>query len=74
VLGIFAIIEGRKIQAKLLANSPWGIASNLFHLIREMYLDKLAMAGGEGRALLRQIKYEALREYRQKNGWYDRRL
>jgi hypothetical protein len=32
--------------------------------MREMYLDKLAMAGGEGRELLRRIKYEALREYR----------
>ena len=35
--------------------------------MREMYLDKLAMAGGEGRELLRRIKYEALREYRMKN-------
>jgi hypothetical protein len=41
--------------------------------MREMYLDKLAMAGGEGSELLRRIKYEALREYRQKNGWDDRR-
>ena len=45
----------------------------LFNLMREMYLDKLAMAGGEGRELLRRIKYEALREYRIKNGWDDRR-
>jgi hypothetical protein len=45
----------------------------LFHLMRDMYLDKLAMAGGEGRELLRRIKYEALREYRNKNGWSDRR-
>jgi hypothetical protein len=29
--------------------------------MREMYLDKLAMAGGEGSKLLRRIKYEALR-------------
>jgi hypothetical protein len=42
--------------------------------MRDMYLDKLAMAGDEGRELLRQIKYEALREYRRKNGWNDRRL
>ena len=45
----------------------------LFNLMREMYLDKLAMAGGEGSELLRRIKYEALREYRTKNGWDDRR-
>jgi hypothetical protein len=48
--------------------------AKLFHLMRDMYLDKLAMAGGEGRELLRLIKYEALREYRAKNGWHDRRL
>jgi hypothetical protein len=45
----------------------------LFHLMREMYLDHLAMAGGEGRELLRRIKYETLREYRTKNGRADRR-
>jgi hypothetical protein len=45
----------------------------LFHLMREMYLDKLALAGGEGRELLRRIKYEALREYWIKNGRGDRR-
>jgi hypothetical protein len=42
--------------------------------MRGMYLDKLTMAGGEGRQLLQTIKYEALREYRRKNGWSDRRL
>ena len=45
----------------------------LFNLMREMYLDRMAMAGGEGSKLLRRIKYEALREYRTKNGWDDRR-
>ena len=45
----------------------------LFQLMREMHLDQLAMAGSEGRELLRQIKYEALREYRTKNGRADRR-
>jgi hypothetical protein len=45
----------------------------LFYLMRDMYLDNLAMAGGEGRELLRRIKYEALREYRTENGWDDRR-
>jgi hypothetical protein len=41
--------------------------------MRDMYLDQLAMAGGEGRELSRRIKYEALREYRIKNGRDDRR-
>ena len=45
----------------------------LFHLMRGMYLDRLAMAGGEGSELLWRIKYEALREYRTKNGRGDRR-
>ena len=45
----------------------------LFNLMREIYLDQLAMAGGEGRKLLQQIKYEALRDYRRKNGWHERR-
>lgn len=45
----------------------------LFNLLREIYLDQLAMAGGEGRQLLQQIKYKALRDSRRKNGWQDRR-
>jgi hypothetical protein len=45
----------------------------LYHLMRGMSLDKLAMAGREGRQLLQTIKYEALREYRIKNGRDDRR-
>jgi hypothetical protein len=45
----------------------------LFNLMRDMYLDKMAMAGGEGRELLRRIKYEVLREYRIKNGLNDPR-
>jgi hypothetical protein len=45
----------------------------LFHLMREMYLDQLAMGGGGGSELLRRIKYKALREYRTKNGRVDRR-
>jgi hypothetical protein len=45
----------------------------LFSLMGDMYLDKMAMAGGEGSELLRRIKYDALREYRRKNGWDDRR-
>jgi hypothetical protein len=40
----------------------------LFYLMRDMYLDNLAMAGGQGSELLQRIKYEALREYRTKNG------
>jgi hypothetical protein len=45
----------------------------IFYLMRDLYLDKLAMAGGEGSELLRTIKYEALRGYRTKNGWDDHR-
>jgi hypothetical protein len=45
----------------------------LFYLMNDIYLDQLAMAGGEGCKLLQTIKYEALREYRRKNGWDDRR-
>jgi hypothetical protein len=45
----------------------------LFDLMRDMYLDELSMAGGEGCELLRRIKYEALREYRNQNGRGDRR-
>lgn len=45
----------------------------LFNLMCQIYLDQLAMAGGVGSELLRKIKYEALREYRTKNGWNDRR-
>lgn len=45
----------------------------LFYFMRNMYLDELSMAGGEGCELLRRIKYEALREYRIKNGRDDRR-
>jgi hypothetical protein len=50
-----------------------GIRLKLFHIMRDIYLDQLALAGGDGRELLRKIKYEALREYRTKNGWHDRR-
>ena len=50
-----------------------GTRVKLFHLVRDMYLDQLAMAGGAGSELLRRIKYEALREYRTKNGRNDRR-
>jgi hypothetical protein len=45
----------------------------LFHLMRKIYLDQLAMAGGEGSKLLQDIKYAALRDYRRKAGWYERR-
>jgi hypothetical protein len=31
--------------------------------MRDIYLDKVALAGGEGRQLLQRIKYEALREF-----------
>jgi hypothetical protein len=54
-------------------NIRLGHRVTLFNLMRDIYLDQLAMAGGEGRQLLQQIKYEALVEYRRKNGWHERR-
>jgi hypothetical protein len=54
-------------------NIRLGHRVRLFNLMRDMYLDQLAMAGGEGCKLLQQIKYEALRDYRRKNGWEDQR-
>jgi hypothetical protein len=43
----------------------------LYRLMHDMYLDQLALAGGDGRQLLQTIKYEALREYQIKNGRDD---
>jgi hypothetical protein len=40
----------------------------LFDLMRDMRLPDLAMAGGAGRELLRNIKYEALGDYRREYG------
>ena len=40
---------------------------SLFHLLRNVTLPQLAMAGGEGSELLRKIKYEARRDYRRRN-------
>jgi hypothetical protein len=50
-------------------NIRLGHRVKLFNIMQELFLDQLAMAGGEGRQLLQQIKYEALRDYRRKNGW-----
>ncbi len=50
-----------------------GTRAKLFHLLRHLYLDQLAMAGGHGCELLRKIKYEVLRDYRARKGWNDRR-
>jgi hypothetical protein len=50
-----------------------GHCVKLFYLMRDIYLDQLTMAGGEGCKLRQIIKYETLREYRRKNGWHDRR-
>ncbi len=33
----------------------------LFHLMKDIYLDELAVAGGEGTAMLRRIKRAAVR-------------
>jgi hypothetical protein len=54
-------------------NIRLGHRVKLFNIMRDMYLDQLAMAGGEGRKLLQRMKYEVLRDYRRKIGWQDRR-
>jgi hypothetical protein len=45
----------------------------LFHLLKPLYLDQLAMAGGEGKAILGRVKNQALRKFREKYGWSERR-
>jgi hypothetical protein len=45
----------------------------MFHLMKPLYLEQLAMAGGEGKQLFNRIKTAALREYRERNGWEERR-
>lgn len=50
-----------------------GARVKLFHLMKPLYLDQLAMAGGEGKALLKRIKTAALRDYRDQCGWAERR-
>jgi hypothetical protein len=39
----------------------------LFHMLRDITLPELAMAGGEGREVMRKIKYEALKTYRERS-------
>lgn len=66
--------DGRTGKSRFKQNSrdirP-GNRVKLFKIMRDMYLDQLAMAGGEGRNLLQQIKYEALCDYRRKYGWQE---
>ena len=50
-----------------------GARVKMFHLMKPLYLDQLAMAGGEGREPLYRIKTAALREYRERNGWEETR-
>lgn len=50
-----------------------GTRVKLFYLMRPLYLDQLAMAGGKGRALLNCIKTAALRDYREQYGWSEKR-
>lgn len=45
----------------------FGHRVQLFQLLRDVTLPKLAMAGGEGTELLRRIKYRALRDYRRRS-------
>ena len=49
-----------------------GTRVKLFHLLRHMYLDRLAMAGGDGVKILQRIKFGALRGYG-RHGWSKRR-
>jgi hypothetical protein len=57
----------------ILDRATLGHRVKVFYLMRDIYLDQLAMADGEGCKLLQTIKCEAMREYRRKNGWHDRR-
>ena len=50
-----------------------GTRVKLFHLMESLYLDQLTMAGGEGVELLKRIKFDGLRYYRNKYGWRERR-
>ena len=49
-----------------------GTRVKLFHLLRHMYLDRLAMAGGDGVKILQRIKFGALRGYG-RHKWSKRR-
>ncbi len=49
-----------------------GTRVKLFHLLRHMYLDRLAMAGGDGVKILQRIKFGALRGY-VRHSWSKRR-
>jgi hypothetical protein len=45
----------------------------LFRLMEPLYLDHLTMAGGEAVEILRRIKFDGLKNYRNKYGWRERR-
>jgi hypothetical protein len=45
-----------------------GTRVKLFHLLRHMYLDQLAMAGGEGVHIVKRVKCAALQNYRLRYG------
>jgi hypothetical protein len=49
------------------------ISVRLFHLMKRMYLDQLAMAGGEVRAILNRIRTAGLQRFYKKTGWNERR-
>jgi hypothetical protein len=50
-----------------------GARVKLLHLMKPLYLDQLAMGGGEGKELFNRIKTTVLREYRERNGWKETR-
>jgi hypothetical protein len=50
-----------------------GTRVKLFWLMQHLYLDQLAMAGGEGVAILNRVKSAELQNYRNRYGWRERR-
>ena len=50
-----------------------GTRKKLFRLMRSLYIAELAMAGGEGIAILKKLKHEGLRDYHRRFGWSERR-
>ena len=58
--------DGDVIQAFTQKKTPLrpGERITLFHQLKDQYLDRLALAGGEGVDILRRAKRQALREFK----------
>jgi hypothetical protein len=50
-----------------------GTRVKLFHLMQSMYLDQLIMAGSDGVPILKKVKFAAMKDYRRRYGWSERR-